>query len=68
MNVAEIKALHGDRIMPMLNNLLEVGRWMNRVEERLIREGKLAIGPQGEYIWTEKSKNFRGLVKTPVES
>lgn len=55
MNVAEIKALHGDRIMPMLNNLLEVGRWMDRVESRLISEGKLRI-IDGKYHFTQETK------------
>lgn len=55
MNVAEIKALHSDRIMPMIDNLLEVGKWMDRVEARLIREGKLRI-IDGKYHFIQETK------------
>lgn len=48
-NIEEIRAKHAWRIPAWGDSLLELGKWMDDVEGRLIREGKLKI-VKGKYV------------------
>jgi hypothetical protein len=48
-SIQEIKDKHGWKIPQMMDSILELGKWMDDVEGRLIREGKLKI-VKGKYV------------------
>lgn len=43
VNIEDIRAKHGYQIPRMMESIMELGKWMEDVEGRLIREGKLKI-------------------------
>jgi len=53
LSVEEIKAKHGYQIPRMIDSVIDLGKWMDDVEGRLIREGKLKI-VKGKYKWLDK--------------
>jgi len=52
-NIEEIRQKHAWQIPAWGDSLLELGKWMDDVEGRLIREGKLKI-VKGKYRWLDK--------------
>lgn len=58
MPVEDVKAKYPHLIEPMISRVLELGRCIDDIEARLIREGKLKI-KDGKYIWL--NKKGRGL-------
>lgn len=52
VNIQEIKELHEWQIPTWINNFLELGKCMDDIESRLIREGKLKI-VKGRYVRLE---------------
>ncbi len=55
LSVQQIKDMHGHEIPRMMKSVLDLGKWMDDVEGRLIREKKLKI-VKGKYVWLDKGK------------
>lgn len=56
INIQEIREKHAWQIPAWGDSILELGKWMDDVEARLIREGKLKILKNGKYRWLNKDQ------------
>jgi len=53
---AQVKEKYGYAVPRMLKSVMDLGKWIDEVETRLISEGDLKILKNGKYRWLKKQK------------